>query len=165
MAEERHHAGVARPRRGPVGGVVLAQMAPAGAVLVQMVLAGAVLARIILAGAVLAQMVLAGVVLAQIILAGAVLAQMAQAGVVRARIILAGAVRARMILAGVRVPKTTGNHPTDGRMNLVLQASRRLRLSGIPRQGPLAMGGEPVEPIWDLIGEVPRSPTKAKKHL
>lgn len=136
MPEEHHLAGVAKPRQGPLGGVVLVQMVPAGGAL----------ARIILAGAVLAQTVLAGGALAQMALAGGARVQMAPAGVVLARIILAGEVLAQIILAGDLVPITTRNLRTDGRMCLMLPARKHYRLSGIPRQRsgvPLAMGGGP----------------------
>jgi hypothetical protein len=79
-----------------------------------------------------------------------------------------GVVLAQMVLAGGLARITMKTHRTDGRMSLVLQASRRHRLSGIPRQvngdplatglGPLATGGDPLamrggplEMSWSLL--------------
>ena len=81
---------------------------------------------------------------------------------------MGGVVLAQMVLAGgLLAPITMKTHQTDGRMSLVLQANRRPRLSGIPRQvdgnplatgggplavdrGPLATGGDPLETGWSL---------------
>ena len=86
-----------------------------------------------------------------------------------------GVVLAQMVLAGVLVPIATKTHRPVGRMSLVLQASRRHRLSGVPRQrngerlatsgGPPAVRGVPLERIWDLVGEKSRFRTRAANHL
>lgn len=81
---------------------------------------------------------------------------------------MGGVALAQMVLAGDLAPITMKTHQTDGQMSLVLQASRRPRLNGIPRQadgdplatgggpletgrGPLATDGDPLETDWSLL--------------
>ena len=74
---------------------------------------------------------------------------------------MGGVVPAHLVLAGGLAPMTMKIHQMDGRMSLLLQANRRPRLSGIPRQadgdplatgrGPLATDGDLLETDWSLL--------------